>query len=152
MPYQQLTSIADDVIAKLEATGVFGSVTWVALDNHRQLMEHAKTIAVTPKAVVCIGSGNYHQQAMYRVFTIAIVVFSKFKRSRQRTADAVWTLADAASGPFIPIVETDAPPVFPVINGVKYELKGWEPLETDDRTASFVVELQATEIIKYPIV
>lgn len=151
MPYQQLTSIADDVIDELEATAAFKSVTWVALDNYRQLMDYAKTIAVTPKAIVCIGSGNYAQQGMYRKFTIAIVVFANYKRSRSSRADAVWALADAAAGPFIPVVATDAAPVFPVINGVEYELKGWEPLGTDDRTASFVVELEATEIIKYPI-
>lgn len=152
MPYQQLTSIADDIVTVVEATGEFKSVSWVALDSYDKLMKYAKTIAVTPKAIVVIGSGRYEENALKRKYTVAIVVFAKFRKSRQSKAEAVWSLAEAASAPFIPVVTVDAPPVFPEINGVHYELKGWEPLETDDRTASFVVEIKATEIIKYPIV
>ena len=153
MAFRQLTDIAADVVAVVEATGKFKSVTWAAINNHKQLMECAANIPTVPKAIVCIGSGKFDKYATLRKFDLAIVVFAKFNTVTKQ-ADAVWTLAEAAAAPFLPQFPVDEngndlPPVFPEINGVKYELQSWAPLETDNRTASFVIELETVEVYKY---
>ncbi|MDD5698490.1 MAG: hypothetical protein PHH77_07720 [Victivallaceae bacterium] len=152
MPYRPLEDIADDIIAALEATEAFKSVSKAAIDNHAQLLEHAANITGAPKAVVCIGDGRWTKRAMIREFSVAIVVMAKFHKGLESKAESVWTLADAAAAPFLPVTDDELEPVvpvFPEINGVKYELKNWAPLETVKAAASFVIELAATEVMKY---
>ena len=149
MPYRPLEDIADDIKAVLEAQNVFKSVSKAALDNYRQLLKHAANIAGTPKAIVCIGNGNWNTRGMVRTFSVAIVVMAKFQKGIANKAESVWTLAEAAAAPFLPVIEENTAPLFLEINGVKYELKRWDPLETNDLTASFIIELAATEVMKY---
>lgn len=150
MAFRKLTDIAADVVAQIQATNSFLSVTWAAVNNHQQLMDHASNIIHLPKAIVCIGSGNYDKHALIRRLTLAIVVFAQWNINTKQ-ADAVWTLAEAAAEPFLPQFPqdedgNDLPPVLPEINGVQYELKSWSPLESDNRTAAFVIELNAVEM------
>ena len=152
MPYRSLEDIADDIIAVLKNTETFKSISKAAIDDHEQLMEHAASILGTPKAVVCIGAGRWNKRAMIREFSVAIVVMAKFRKGLEEKAESVWTLTEAATAPFLPKLEEDMEPivpVFPEINGVKYELKNWAPLETAKATVSFVIELAATEVMKY---
>lgn len=149
MPYRTFENITDDIIAALEAKNVFKSVSKAAVDNYQQLMEHAANTAGTPKAVVCIGAGRYEKYATLRNFSVALVVMAKFRKGVDKKAESVWTLAETAAEPFLPVLEEGKPPVFPEINGVKYELKEWVPLETVKAATSFVIELAATEVMKY---
>ena len=149
MPYRSFEDIADDIIALLEAKNVFRSVSKAAIDNHNQLLDHAANMIGSLKAVVCIGDGDWDEYGMIRNFSVAIVVMAKFRKGIDKKAESVWTLAEAAAAPFLPVVELDKAPVFPEFSGVKYELKNWAPLETVKTTASFVIELAATEVMKY---
>lgn len=149
MFYRPFEDIADDIIAVLEAKDVFKSVSKAAIDNHRQLLKHAANILGSPKAVVCIGDGKWEKYGMIRKFSVAIIVMAKFQKGLGNKAESVWTLAEAAAEPFLPVIENGKAPVFPEIEGVKYELKDWTPLETVETAASFVIELAATEVMKY---
>lgn len=149
MSYRPFEDIADDIIAALEATDTFKSVSKAAVDNYQQLLEHAANIIGIPKAVVCVGSGDWAKYGTVRKFSVAIVVMAKFHKGLESKAESVWTLAEAAAAPFLPVIENGKAPVFPEIEGVKYELKNWAPLETLKTTASFVIELAATEVMKY---
>jgi len=147
--YRDLADIAEDVRLAVEATGVFRHTSWLACDNHRQLAEYIRTVPSSPAAVVCIGSGDWSDAALKRAFTVAVVVFAPFFSSRQSKSESVWTLAEAAAAPFLPDVAPGVAPEFPAIQGVQYELRGWRPLSTDEKAASFVLEIRATEVAHY---
>jgi hypothetical protein len=149
MPYRPLEDIADDIIAVLKATSIFKSVSKAAIDNHTQLLKHAANMIGSPKAVVCIGDGDWKKYGMIRNFSVAIVVMAKFQVGLANKAESAWSLAEAAAAPFLPVIEEGVAPVFPEFGGVKYELKNWAPLETVDTATSFVIELAATEVMKY---
>lgn len=149
MPYRPLEDIADDLIAVLKDTNAFKSVSQAAIDNHRQLLKHAANMIGSPKAVICIGAGTWKKYGMIREFSVAIIVMTKFQKGLAKKAESAWALAEIAAAPFLPVIEEDKAPVFPVIEGVKYELKNWAPLETVDTATSFVIELAATEVMKH---
>lgn len=148
--YRPLVAIAEDVRAAVAATKAFRHTSWLACDNHRQLADYIKTVPAAPAAVVCVGSGDFSNHALKREFTVAVVVFAPFKATKQTKSEAAWTLAEAAAAPFLPVLAVGAVPAFPAIRGVEYELSGWRPLGTDDKSVSFVLEIRAVEPARPP--
>jgi hypothetical protein len=148
MMYRSLTDIADDVADAVRATKAFRAVSTASIDSYSQLVEQAKAVKLTPAAIICLGSGRWSDHRLKREFKVAVVVFSAYKRNMERKSDAVWTLAEAAAEPFLPVFEPAALPVWPEINGVEYELLGWQPLSLDEKTASFILEINAVEVAK----
>lgn len=146
MGFRSFENIADDVIAELTATGAFKSVTSAAASSPRQLLDHAANITQTPKAIVVIGDGGFGDHGASRTFSVGIAVFAEFRVKTADVAKNVWALADAAAAPFLPVFVEGEAPVTKKINGVEYTPKNWMPLETSDRSASFVIEIEAVDV------
>jgi hypothetical protein len=146
--YRPLSDVAEDVRTVVAATNAFRHTASLAIDSYTQLREYIKTIPTSPAAVICIANGDWTGHALKREFTVAIVVFAPFKAQFDDKSNSVWTLAEAAAAPFLPVIADGQAPVFKAINGVDYELDDWRPLSLDEKAASFVLELTATEVAR----
>ena len=146
MGFRSFEDVANDIIAVLTATGAFKSVTSAAASSPRQLLEHAANITQTPKAIVVIGDGGFEEYGAVRRFSVGIAVFADFHVKTADVAKSVWALADAAVAPFLPVFAAGQPPAAKIIEGVEYTPKNWLPLETSDRSASFVIEIEAVDV------
>jgi hypothetical protein len=146
MSFRSYEDVAADVIAELVATGEFKSVTCAAVSSPRQLLEHAANIVRTPKAIVVIGDGGYEQYGAVRRFSVGIAVLAEFRAGTADVAKSVWALVDAAVAPFLPVFASGQAPAAKIIEGVRYEPKNWTPIETSDRSASFVIEIEALDV------
>jgi hypothetical protein len=150
MPYRSLENIAEDIKALLEATEAFETVETRAVSSGEQLFDAVSNIRKTPAAFVLLGDGSYDRNGLVRTFSPVIVVLAEYKSAGERRAAGVWALLEAAQGPFEPVLEEGQPPVFPGVNGVGYELKGWSPVGGTGSIAAYALELEATETFKRP--
>lgn len=146
--YRSLNEIAADIVEVLEALNVFKYVEAAAVSNGSQLFKAAANIRLAPAALVCIGEGDFENHGSLRTFSPVIIILADYRSGLSRNSENIWTLTEAAIEPFLPVFQPGTPPVFPEINGIKYELKGWSPVDSDDRTSAFAVELEAVEVFK----
>lgn len=132
--FTDVKTVSELLIKHVEKINGLKSVGFTAVTDEKQLLQYAKTLAGSPKAVICMGGGQFEKYGMSRKFRVGIVLLVPFQLHQ---AIEALTLLDATISSF----------AYPLTLGGKIDviLTGWAPLETDAQTLAFALEIELTE-------